>query len=77
MRQFLTWSLLFAGLMGFVGCESVDSKLTTPEGRNSENDRYKDDDVVGPVLKFSLKPTPQQQEQEAQQVAQKSLDPDY
>ena len=77
MRQLLTLGLLIAGLLGFVGCDTVDSKLDVPDGRNSSNDRYKDDDVAGPVLKFHLKPTPQQQEKEQEKLVQKTLDEDY
>ena len=79
MRQFLTLSLLVASLIGFIGCESVDSKLDVPDGRNSSNDRYQDDDVIGPVLKLKLKDNPVKQQDAEQRMAQQDLadDEDY
>lgn len=77
MRQFLTYGLLIAGLMGFVGCESVDSKLDVPDGRNSSNDRYQDDDVIGPVLKLKLKDNPNKVDQEQLQAHQDLTDEEY
>ncbi len=61
-------------LIGFMGCESVDSKLDVPDGRNSDNDRYQDDDVIGPVLKFKLKDKPKTQEADQLQAQQDLAD---
>ena len=74
MKQFLTLGLLVVGLISFAGCESVDSKLDVPDGRNSDNDRYQDDDVIGPVLKFKLKDTPKKQEDDQLQAQQDLAD---
>ena len=68
--------LVFAVFV-FSGCETVDSKLDVPDGRNSSNDRYADDDIIGPVLKFRLKETPKQQEDSQSKLQQQSLDSDY
>ncbi|MBI4398209.1 MAG: hypothetical protein HY586_03700 [Candidatus Omnitrophica bacterium] len=49
------------------GCQRIDSKVDIPEGRDSENQRYEDGDIVGPVLKLKLKevpPSPTEQRQD-------------
>lgn len=70
--------IIFAmGVFCFSGCDTVDSKFDVPDGRNSSNDRYSDDDIIGPVLKLHLKETPEQQKKQQDKLQKQALDADY
>ena len=61
----ITALCMLAVLFLFIsGCETVDTSVDIPDGRNSTNDRYEDDDIIGPVLKFKLKEDPVKQQEE-------------
>ena len=58
--KFQNLFILFLSLFlaGFSGCDTVDTQVGVPEGRNSSNDRYQDDDIIAPQLRFHLKQPP-------------------
>lgn len=66
-----------SGMFAFSGCDTVGSKLDVPEGRNSANDRYQDDDIIGPVLKLRLKESPEQQKSQQDLLRKQTIDPNY
>lgn len=69
--------IIGSGVFCLAGCDTVDSKLDVPDGRNSSNDRYQDDDIIGPVLKLHLKETPEQQKKQQDLLHKKTLDANY
>ncbi|GEM_PF-3589657 len=79
-RRILSLFLLFlaTAILGLTGCDTVDSKLDVPDGRDSDNNRYEDSDIIGPVLKLKIKDAPEQQKSQQDMLQQQtSSDPDY